>query len=146
MICFAKSNNNSLNSLINFFPKLLEIESIFVFFLLDVDVKKTYNSKTDFHKKYQSKCQINTTIKNKLIYISTKYFDYNPNPNDIYSITRIVYSYDNLESYRGHFDSHLFTLVTPVKIPRINDNKIIFDIRSSFEADDEIIIDALKNL
>ena len=30
----------------------------------DIDVKKTYNSKTDFHNKYQSECQINTTIKN----------------------------------------------------------------------------------
>ena len=41
--------------------------------------------------------------------------------------------------------SKLANLETPI-IPRINDNKIIFDIRSSFEADDEIIIDALKNL
>ena len=41
--------------------------------------------------------------------------------------------------------SKLAELETPI-IPRINDNKIIFDIRSSFETDDEIIIDALKNL
>ena len=33
-----------------------------------------------------------------------------------------------------------------IKFNHRNDNKIIFDIRSSFETDDEIIIDALKNL
>tara|TARA_Y100000590_G_scaffold190250_1_gene216528 strand:- start:207 stop:743 length:537 start_codon:yes stop_codon:yes gene_type:complete len=41
--------------------------------------------------------------------------------------------------------SKLASLETPV-IPRVNDNKIIFDIRSSFETDDEIIINALNNL
>ena len=41
--------------------------------------------------------------------------------------------------------SKLATLDTPV-IPRVNDNKIIFDIRSSFEFDDEIIVNALNNL
>ena len=41
--------------------------------------------------------------------------------------------------------SKLATLDTPV-IPRVNDNKIIFDIRSSFESDDEIIVNALNNL
>ena len=40
--------------------------------------------------------------------------------DDIYSITRFLKSYDNLESYRGHFDSHIFTIVTPVKIPKTN--------------------------
>ena len=40
--------------------------------------------------------------------------------NDTYSITRFLKSYDNLESYRGHFDSHVFSIVTPVKIPKTN--------------------------
>ena len=40
--------------------------------------------------------------------------------NDTYSITRVLKSYDNLESYRGHFDSHVFTIVTPVEIPETN--------------------------
>ena len=40
--------------------------------------------------------------------------------NDTYSITRFLKSYDNLESYRGHFDSHVFFFLTPVKIPKTN--------------------------
>ncbi len=46
-----------------------------------------------------------------------------PIKDDIYTISRIVYSFDNLESYRGHFDSHIFTLVTPVVIPNANDRE-----------------------
>ena len=41
--------------------------------------------------------------------------------------------------------SKLASLEIPV-IPRIKDSKVIFDIRSSFEADDPLIINALNNL
>ena len=41
--------------------------------------------------------------------------------------------------------SKLASLEIPV-IPRIKDNRIIFDMRSSFEADDPLIINALNNL
>ena len=39
----------------------------------------------------------------------------------------------------------LSSLDVPI-IPRVKDNKVIFDIRSSFQNDDEKIIDALNNL
>jgi L-seryl-tRNA(Ser) seleniumtransferase len=41
--------------------------------------------------------------------------------------------------------SKLASLDIPI-IPRIKDEKIIFDLRSSFEIDDELIANALKNL
>ena len=41
--------------------------------------------------------------------------------------------------------SKLATLSIPI-IPRVKDEKVIFDLRSSFEADDALIADALKNL
>ena len=41
--------------------------------------------------------------------------------------------------------SKLSTLSIPI-IPRVKDEKVIFDLRSSFEADDALIADALKNL
>ena len=41
--------------------------------------------------------------------------------------------------------SKLSTLSIPI-IPRVKDEKVIFDFRSSFEADDSLIADALKNL
>ena len=41
--------------------------------------------------------------------------------------------------------SKLSTLSIPI-IPRVKGEKVIFDLRSSFEADDVLIADALKNL
>ena len=41
--------------------------------------------------------------------------------------------------------SKLSTLSIPI-VPRVKDEKVIFDLRSSFEADDALIADALKNL
>ena len=55
--------------------------------------------------------------------------------NDTYSITRYLKSYDNLESYRGHFDSHVFSIVTPVKIPETN----------SFESGQLIVFPNIRN-
>lgn len=37
--------------------------------------------------------------------------------NDVYNVCRLVRPGDTSEGYRGHFDSHLFTLVTPINIP-----------------------------
>ncbi|MDB0032778.1 hypothetical protein N9E67_00735 [Amylibacter sp.] len=37
--------------------------------------------------------------------------------NDIYNVCRLVRPGDTAEGFRGHFDSHLFTLVTPIQIP-----------------------------
>jgi hypothetical protein len=82
---------------------------------------KTYTSDTDFHNNYLKKHKIKTELRDDLLDLSIKHLGINPDKNDIYTISRIVYSFDNLESYRGHFDSHLFTLVTPVVIPKAKD-------------------------
>ena len=41
----------------------------------------------------------------------------------MYKILRVVQSSNIKESYRMHFDSHLFTLVTPVVIPKISSSE-----------------------
>ena len=48
-------------------------------------------------------------------------------------------------SISGDMINKLSSLDVPI-IPRVKDNKVIFDIRSSFQNDDEKIIDALNNL
>jgi len=85
------------------------------------NLTKTYNSNTDFHEKYIQKHNIKTILRDKLQKLSKDYLNIDVDKNDIYTISRIVKSFDGLESYRGHFDSHLFTLVTPVLIPKAND-------------------------
>lgn len=102
-------------------PQLAYNDSLDNFENLTKDLNKTYNSDTDFHKKYLEKHNIKTNLRDKLIELSNKHLGINPNKDDIYTISRIVYSFDNLESYRGHFDSHIFTLVTPIVIPKAND-------------------------
>jgi len=59
-------------------------------------------------------------LKVQLAKVATESINIKVEKNDTYSITRILKSYDNLESYRGHFDSHVFSIVTPVKIPKTN--------------------------
>tara|TARA_B110000003_G_scaffold263549_1_gene287344 strand:- start:1959 stop:2639 length:681 start_codon:yes stop_codon:yes gene_type:complete len=85
------------------------------------DLDKTYNSNTDFHNRYLEKHKIKTKFRDKVFDLAKNYLKISVDKDDIYTISRIVYSFDNLESYRGHFDSHLFTLVTPVIIPKAND-------------------------
>lgn len=43
--------------------------------------------------------------------------------DDIYNVCRVVRPGDSTEGFRGHFDSHLFTLVTPINIPDFGEVK-----------------------
>ena len=52
---------------------------------------------------------------------------------------------EKISSISGDMLNKLSSLDVPI-IPRVKDNKVIFDIRSSFQNDDEKIIDALNNL
>lgn len=104
-------------------PQLAYKGSLEKFQNITKNLNKTYNSDTDFHNEYLTKHKIKTELSDKLFEFSKQYFGIEPNKDDIYTISRIVYSFDNLESYRGHFDSHIFTLVTPVIIPNANDRE-----------------------
>ena len=104
-------------------PQLAYKGSLKNFKNLTKDLNKTYNSNTDFHNEYLLKHNIKTELRDKLFEFSKKHLGIQPDKDDIYTISRIVYSFDNLESYRGHFDSHIFTLVTPVIIPNANDRE-----------------------
>jgi hypothetical protein len=81
---------------------------------------KTYTASTEFHKKYIEKNKIYLELKNDLKEIAKKYYKNKAKYDDTYSITRITKGSQSSESYLGHFDSHLFTLVTPVVIPEAN--------------------------
>ena len=56
---------------------------------------------------------------------SREYFKIACQVDDIYNICRLVRPGDSSEGYRGHFDSHLFTLVTPINIPGNTDSEKI---------------------
>ncbi len=81
---------------------------------------KTYTSFTVFHKKYIEEKNIYSELKKDLKAIACKYYKNNIDYDDTYEITRITKGTQGSEAYLGHFDSHLFTLVTPIVIPRTN--------------------------
>ncbi len=86
-----------------------------------IDTKdKVYTSGTEFHKRYIKNNDIYSELKEDLKNLAKKYFKNNLEYEDTYEITRITKGSQKSESYRGHFDSHLFTLVTPVVIPNTN--------------------------
>jgi len=84
---------------------------------------KVYTSGTSFHKKYIEKNNIYTQLKDDLRKLAKKYYKNNLEYDDTYEITRITKGSQKSESYLGHFDSHLFTLVTPVLIPETNSDE-----------------------
>ncbi len=61
--------------------------------------------------------EILTDLLPKLSNIAKKKFNIKVLESNIYNVCRLVRPGDISEGYRGHFDSHLFTLVTPINIP-----------------------------
>ena len=87
-----------------------------------------YVSNFSEHEKYLNENNINDLLKKQLMEVARDYFRIYCSSNDIYKITRVVKSTNISETYRFHFDSHLFTLVTPIQIPKSkseNDGSLI---------------------
>ncbi len=69
------------------------------------------------HEKFIKKIQLNEVLAPKLFKLAQKEFNYQGEISNQYHIARRVSPGNKTELYRGHFDSHLFTLVLPIKIP-----------------------------
>jgi hypothetical protein len=78
--------------------------------------KRTHIQDSQLHLKYSKK--IEKFIIPELIKKVPKHLKKNIREKDLYNITKIVKPYEISESDRAHFDSHLFTLITPINIPK----------------------------
>ena len=78
--------------------------------------KRTHIQDSDLHLKYFKK--IEELIIPKLLKKVPDYLKKNIKEGDVYRITKVVKPYEISESDRAHFDSHLFTLITPLNIPK----------------------------
>jgi hypothetical protein len=78
---------------------------------------KTFMELGDFHKSFLQDLGIEKHLTPKLFKIAQEVFDYNGDEDNQYHIARRVEPGNSKEMYRAHFDSHLFTLVLPIKIP-----------------------------
>lgn len=114
-----KLTNNQINSLISdgfiALPELKLIDDQ-IKYLSSLKLNKTYTAGSELNQEYLKTFDFKS-LKTQLAEIAMNRLDLRIDTSDIYTVSRYLKSYDNLESYRGHFDSHIFTLVTPVIIP-----------------------------
>ena len=79
---------------------------------------RTYAENTPAHEKFALDSGISTVLSSALLNLAQSSFAYHGPENNQYHVSRLVRPGDMSEGYRGHFDSHLFTLVVPIKIPK----------------------------
>ena len=77
----------------------------------------TFKELSYSHYKFLEEIGINKYLVPKLFLLARKYFGYNGISNNQYHIARKVSPGNRNEMYRAHFDSHIFTVVFPLKIP-----------------------------
>ena len=77
----------------------------------------TFKELSFAHKKFLDHIQIDKFLAPKLLEVAKKVFGFDGNLSNQYHIARKVMPGNINEQYRAHFDSHIFTLVLPLKIP-----------------------------
>jgi len=78
---------------------------------------KTFSELCKSHKAFLKELDLEKYLTPKLYEIASKLFDYKGELSNQYHIARCVEPGNIKEHFRAHFDSHLFTLVLPLKIP-----------------------------
>ena len=120
--CFKNLlSNNEINSLIELVRKKLNENNKKYFFLADQKLNNTIINNYKFISKFEE------LFKNLSLNLNLKNFD----KQKIYKVLRVITGNKNeKESYRYHFDAHLFTVLVPIIIPKRensnNGNLIIF--------------------
>lgn len=90
--------------------------------------ENVYSSDLKSHLNFCNEFGINGILASKLYELAKKHFNFKGLVNDQYHIARKVNPGLKSEAYRGHFDSHCFTLVFPVKIPKKITNESVGDL------------------
>ena len=88
----------------------------------------TFKENTINHKKLLKELEVDKFLTPKLFNISRKFFNYKGDISNQYHIARKVNPGDRNEQFRAHFDSHIFTIVFPIKIPTAQDNDFAGDL------------------
>jgi len=82
----------------------------------------TFKESCEAHIKFLNNLELQNYLTPKLFNLAKKIFSYKGELTNQYNIARKVEPGNSKEMYRAHFDSHLFTLITPIKIPYSQDN------------------------
>ena len=85
--------------------------------------QKVYTENAKLSLDYLKATKLDRYLKNLLNnFLPT---NHNLNNPDFYNICRVVFSSDDKESFRAHFDSHTFTVVSPIQIPIFEENQLM---------------------
>ena len=82
----------------------------------------TFKELGSCHKAFLDELAIEKYLTPKLHKIASEVFNYKGNGSNQYHIARKVEPGNTKEMFRAHFDSHLFTMVLPIKIPEASNN------------------------
>ena len=74
------------------------------------------------HKNLLDELEIDKYLAPKLYNIAKEAFNFKGDISNQYHIARKVEPGNSKEMFRAHFDSHLFTIVLPIKIPTPSNN------------------------
>ena len=69
------------------------------------------------HRKFLDYLQIDKFLSPKLFNLAKEFFGFRGKLSNQYHIARKVLPGNIKEQFRAHFDSHIFTMVLPIKIP-----------------------------
>ena len=81
--------------------------------------EQTYKESGESHGKFLDQIGLRSILGPKLFELAKKDFGYKGTISDQYHIARYVQGGDESESFRAHFDAHLYTLVLPIRIPKV---------------------------
>ena len=70
------------------------------------------------HKKFLDELEVEKYLTPKLLEIAQTKFNFNGDLSNQYHVARKVEPGNSKEMFRAHFDSHIFTMVIPIKIPQ----------------------------
>ena len=80
------------------------------------------------HKLFLEDLDLDNTLIPKLFEIAKNELGYKGEISNQYHIARRVEPGNSIEMFRAHFDSHLFTMVLPIKIPVAQDSGTVGDL------------------
>jgi len=88
----------------------------------------TFSELCSSHKLFLEELDLDNVLTPKLHEIAKNEFGYKGKISNQYHIARRVDPGNSIEMFRAHFDSHLFTMVLPIKIPVAQDGGTVGDL------------------
>jgi hypothetical protein len=104
---------------------------------------KFYEENNNLHLEYLKEYSIIEEMMPALANFANRHITRRMPLDDVYKVTRVITNIASQEAYRSHFDSHLFTLVTPINIPQdaqsINNGELILFNKIRKEPSNELL-------